>query len=462
MQNILFRADSSSTIGTGHIMRDLVLAEQFKDANITFATQNLPGNINHKIEEKSYKLEVLGSNDIEEVIELIKKHAIDMIVIDHYGIDNNYEKALKDKTGVKIFILDDTYEKHHCDILLNHNVYGNAEKYRGLVPENCELRCGADYTLLRDEFIQEKQKPKKVSSKKHQKNVLIAMGGADHSNINIEILKVLASFSDVHVHVVTTNANAHLQELKEYVRNRPDITLHININQIAKLMHEADFAIATPSVTLNELFYMELPFIAIKTAENQKELYQYLAENDYLVLEKFDTSELNNKLEELIGSLKIELVNFVDLSLDEKKIILEWRNHPNVRKWMFTQDKIEFNGHLAFIESLKNRRDKLYFLVKKSHQYIGVIDFTDIDQKNRTTAFGIYTNPDLKRVGDLLMESLIDYAFRILKVDTLIAEVFEKNISAIKLYDRYNFKPLEIKKVNDQDIVCMELKNEHR
>lgn len=43
--NILFRADSSSTIGTGHIMRDLVLAKQYSDDKIVFATQELDGNI---------------------------------------------------------------------------------------------------------------------------------------------------------------------------------------------------------------------------------------------------------------------------------------------------------------------------------------------------------------------------------------------------------------------------------
>jgi len=57
--NILFRADSSSTIGTGHIMRDLVLASQYKDANIIFAVQNLDGNINHKIVEAGYKIKIL-------------------------------------------------------------------------------------------------------------------------------------------------------------------------------------------------------------------------------------------------------------------------------------------------------------------------------------------------------------------------------------------------------------------
>ena len=42
-------------------------------------------------------------------------------------------------------------------------------------------------------------------------------------------------------------------------------------------MNEADFAIVTPSVTLNEIVYLNVPFIAIKTADNQDEMYKYLA-----------------------------------------------------------------------------------------------------------------------------------------------------------------------------------------
>ena len=302
MTNILFRADSSSNIGTGHIMRDLVLAEQFKDANIIFATQNLPGNINHKIEEKSYQVEILGSNDIEEVIKLIKKYAIDMILIDHYGIDYSYEKELKEKTGVEIFVFDDTYEIHYCDVLLNHNIYADEKRYEGLVPKGCKLRCGAKYTLLRDEFIEEKQKIKKHSVNKPQKNVFIAMGGADHSNINIDILKVLESFPNVHAHVVTTTANAHLEELKEHAQAKENITLHINTDQIAKLMHEADFAIVTPSVTLNEVMYLQLPFIAIQTAGNQVNMTQYLKSNNYLFLDKFESNAFFHKIKILLDA----------------------------------------------------------------------------------------------------------------------------------------------------------------
>lgn len=291
-QNILFRTDSSSTIGTGHIMRDLVLAAQFKNAHIIFATQNLQGNINHKIEEKKYKIEILDSNNIEAVIELINKYNIDMIVIDNYDIDYKYEKELKEKTGVEIFVLDDTYERHCCDILLNHNICADEAKYKGLVPEYCELRCGVKYTLLREEFVKEKQINKKLAINNHSKNIFIAMGGADHSNKNIDILKVLEQFSNLHVNIVTTTANQHLLKLKQYVKNHKNVTLHINTNQIAKLMCEANFAIVTPSVTLNEVLYMELPFIAIKTAENQNEMYEYLVKNKFLVLTVFEIETL--------------------------------------------------------------------------------------------------------------------------------------------------------------------------
>ena len=155
--NILVRADSSSYIGTGHIMRDLVLAKQYLNENIIFATQDLVGNINHKIIESGYKIELLKSNDFEELNDLIKRLNIDMIIIDNYDIDYNFEKKLKeDNSSLNFFVLDDTYEKHFCDILLNHNIYAYEKKYKNKVPKNCELRCRAKYTLLRDEFLEAK------------------------------------------------------------------------------------------------------------------------------------------------------------------------------------------------------------------------------------------------------------------------------------------------------------------
>jgi len=303
-KNILFRADSSSSIGTGHIMRDLVLAKQYPKATITFAAQKLDGNINHKIKETGYALEILNSNDLEELDKLIKKLSIDMIVIDHYDIDWKYEKQLSTlNSQLSIMVLDDTYEKHNCDILLNHNISADKKKYKGLVPKDCELRCGSKYTLLRDEFIKEKKKlskKKPLSILNSQFSILLAMGGADHKNLNIKILKLLKNFKNLQTTVVTTNANQNLDALKKYVKGKKNITLHINSNKIAKLMKKSDFAIVTPSVTVNEVHFMELPFIAIKTADNQEDIYKYLKQKKFQTLKKFSEKKLKNKIKKIM------------------------------------------------------------------------------------------------------------------------------------------------------------------
>lgn len=307
-KNILFRADSSSTIGTGHIMRDLVLAsqlqKQYPKAKIFFATQNLDGNINHKISEAGYEILDLKTNQADELLEVLETLHVEMIVIDHYEIDYSFEKQLKIRPkgsalGVKnptlkIMVLDDTYEKHKCDILLNHNISANKKRYKDLVPKNCEIRCGSTYTLLREEFYKEK---KKLQQRKKFK-IFLAMGGADHSNLNIKILKVLKQFANIKVNLVTTTANQNLQELQKYIQNKPWINLQINSTEIAKLMRKSDLAIVTPSVTLNEVFFMEISFIAIKTADNQEDMYKYLVKNNYPVLKKFDTQNLLESLKQ--------------------------------------------------------------------------------------------------------------------------------------------------------------------
>ncbi|WP_198305849.1 UDP-2,4-diacetamido-2,4,6-trideoxy-beta-L-altropyranose hydrolase [Arcobacter vandammei] len=313
--NILIRADSSSIIGTGHIKRDLVLAKDLGNGTfskrvqstrapsknkIIFATQDLQGNINKEIKEAGYRVEILKSSDFEELNSLIKKLNIDMIVIDNYDIDYDFEKKLKEENpSLKIFVLDDTYEKHYCDILLNHNIYASEKKYKNLVPESCELRCGAKYTLLRDEFIEIKKSP--ITNHQLLTTVFLAMGGADNKNLNIKILKVLKQYKkNIKVNLVTTNANKNLEKLKEYCENKEWINLQINSRNIAKLMNQSNFAIITPSVTTNEAYFLDLPMIAIKTAKNQKEMYEYLAKNGYFALKKFDKKELEKYIKQLI------------------------------------------------------------------------------------------------------------------------------------------------------------------
>lgn len=280
--NILIRADSSSQIGLGHIMRDLVLAQQYPNDTITFACQNLAGNIMDKI---PYSLHILNSNDPEELIDVIHALKIEMVIFDHYGIDANYEKYIKEQTGVRILCLDDTYKPHHCNILLNHNISADENRYKGLVPKNCELRCGSAYTLIRDEF-----KNEKMLSREKVYDLFIAMGGADTANLTTDILKTLDHA--LQVCVVTTTANAHLNELKIYTKDKKNISLYVDSHEIAKLLHQSRLAIITPSVMVHEVLFMEIPFIALKTADNQDDMVQYLKKHHYHVLQEWDSDQI--------------------------------------------------------------------------------------------------------------------------------------------------------------------------
>lgn len=286
--NLLIRADSSSQIGLGHIMRDLVLAQQYPNATITFACQDLIGNI---IDTIPYNVHILHSDTPEELIKYIVSHNINVVVFDHYGIDSSYEKQIKEQTGVTILSFDDTYQPHHCDILFNPNLYAQRERYTALVPHHCDIQCA--HPLIREEFKQSKLHPKPSTDA-----IFISMGGSDPMNLSMEILHTLPP--NTQVNLVTTSSNPHIEILTRYSDEHSNIRLHVNSSNIAELMNESALAIITPSSIAHEVMYMELPFIAIQSADNQSEFVAYMQHEGFLVMEHFEEEAFKVLLEQLL------------------------------------------------------------------------------------------------------------------------------------------------------------------
>lgn len=154
----------------------------------------------------------------------------------------------------------------------------------------------------------------------------------------------------------------------------------------------------------------------------------------------------------------IKLINFIDLTLEEKKLVLKWRNNPIIKRWMFDKKEINLTTHLNYIESLVNHKNKIYFVVKQGDRYIGVIDFTNINYIDLFATIGIYSNPDLNKMGDILLKKIISYGFDTIKLKTLYCEVYESNTKAIKLYERFDFRYIYKK----DNIIKMELNYDNR
>ena len=147
--------------------------------------------------------------------------------------------------------------------------------------------------------------------------------------------------------------------------------------------------------------------------------------------------------------MREKLKKFQNLSLEEKKEVLKWRNHPNIRKWMLNQEEISLENHLKFIENLDQNR--IYLKVDD----LGIINFKVF--KNYVE-LGLHKNPNKKKVGSKLLKTAIEYAFEELQAKKIILYVFEDNIKAINLYKKFGFIEVDRQK----NIIKMELKNENR
>ncbi|MCL4431614.1 MAG: UDP-4-amino-4,6-dideoxy-N-acetyl-beta-L-altrosamine N-acetyltransferase [Epsilonproteobacteria bacterium] len=132
----------------------------------------------------------------------------------------------------------------------------------------------------------------------------------------------------------------------------------------------------------------------------------------------------------------IQLLNFTTLNLSQKELILSWRNHPSVRKWMINNNEISLEDHLNFIDQLRLSTEKCYFLLQKESDYLGVINLTNITKES--AELGIYAHPDMRGVGHVLMNALIDQAST-LGLSKLIANVFVNNVRALRLYQKFDF-----------------------
>ncbi|MCZ0772058.1 UDP-4-amino-4,6-dideoxy-N-acetyl-beta-L-altrosamine N-acetyltransferase [Campylobacter hepaticus] len=132
----------------------------------------------------------------------------------------------------------------------------------------------------------------------------------------------------------------------------------------------------------------------------------------------------------------MKLKNFTQLNMKEIKLVFKWRNDNHISQFMKNKH-FSFKEHLHFIKNLKKDQSKKYFLVFQNKESIGVIDFININAIS--CEFGLYARPNLKGKGQILMDEIKKYAFEILKVQTLKAEVLKDNHKALRLYQKNHF-----------------------
>ena len=141
---------------------------------------------------------------------------------------------------------------------------------------------------------------------------------------------------------------------------------------------------------------------------------------------------------EVDGSI---IINFINLTPEEKEMVRNWRNHESIRKVMYSDHIISREEHAHFIEQLKEDTRNSYWVVKKKGEHIGTISLNRIDIRNKNAYMGIYTNPGKKisGAGSILIENLKYLAFHVAGLHTLKLEVLQENEQAIIFYIKSGF-----------------------
>ena len=122
-QTIVFRADGSSEIGLGHIIRSSALAYMLKDEfECILATRCKIDSLLETLKTSFSNIISLPDQDYNLETQLLADilPAQNLIVLDGYNFDSQYQRLLVNK-GFDLFSIDDIHAfQFHSKVIINH------------------------------------------------------------------------------------------------------------------------------------------------------------------------------------------------------------------------------------------------------------------------------------------------------------------------------------------------------
>lgn len=275
---ILIRVDGNSKIGMGHLIRCLALADKVKaqyHEQIEFVTaKDTSSEIIGENGFKTHTLKSLSGNMTEEIPELLNLAETLKpmgIIVDSYGVDENYLRSIK-KDCFVMYVDDLAAWPYPVDYLLNYNIYAEEETYRKLYKgsgvEMPKLFLGPKYALLRKQF----QGIRRICIRDHVKNIFISAGGSDPEGITLKTIKGIMNdqrWNGVNFHFIVGLLNPDYEAIVKLSDSIENIIIHYNVSNMAELMCSCDVAVSAAGSTLYELCACGVPTLTYVLADNQ-------------------------------------------------------------------------------------------------------------------------------------------------------------------------------------------------
>ncbi|PMK74238.1 UDP-2,4-diacetamido-2,4,6-trideoxy-beta-L-altropyranose hydrolase [Vibrio breoganii] len=329
--NVVFRVDASIHIGSGHVMRCLVLAKALNrdGARVTFACLPLPSDMRAYIEAQGFAVHSLtpppviiepsSSADylgwLQRSIEVDANDFLscidqaDWVVTDHYAIDAEWQTIISSKLGCQILAIDDLIRTHFASLIVDQTLNREPNEYDS---PNVVL-AGTRFALLDERFSKKRDVAEKRRLIKSQASVLISMGGIDAPNATLKILKSLEALNELKCTVLLSERSPHFEEVRDWCGEKSQFTHIAFTNDMPSMMLNHDIAIGAPGSTSWERACLGLPNVIVPLADNQHEICRELVKAGAAV--KVDIEDIEVRLPSAVSQVLENWDDYVQKNL---------------------------------------------------------------------------------------------------------------------------------------------------
>jgi UDP-2,4-diacetamido-2,4,6-trideoxy-beta-L-altropyranose hydrolase len=284
-RTLLIRADASSEIGVGHVMRCAALAQAWQSGGgqAVFALAAGADELEERLcswgaEVARIRAEPGSEEDAAQTIEFCQRRRAGWLVLDGYHFSQDYRANLRG--GPRLLLMDDHGDcpPYKCDIVLNANPQASDTMYH---PQSGQARflLGPRYALVRQEFLEFPRDLPDVPDR--ARRILVTFGGADRQNATLKVVQALRELSDLQLYiaVVVGVSNPNRMSLLEAVDgfSNPARVL-LNVENMPELMSQSDLAITAGGGTCFELAFMKVPMFLLTMAKNHEATVQAYGE----------------------------------------------------------------------------------------------------------------------------------------------------------------------------------------
>lgn len=262
---MLMRVDASAQIGMGHLMRCVALAQAFRrtGGNVAFALHAPPSAVRRMLDDRGFEAHEVGGA-AADFAALVAGRAPAAVVLDGYHFDDDFQEIARREVRCSVMIDDlADRERYVTDIVVNGNVFAADLEY-ATRPET-RLLAGADYALLREEFVRF-ERPARTTDRPR---VLFTFGGADPLGLSERILAVLARSAFAFDAIFLVGAACPRIEAVTAAAKVDGVTLLEQVADVPALLAGVDLAVAAAGSTCLELAFMGVPALLVTTSPNQ-------------------------------------------------------------------------------------------------------------------------------------------------------------------------------------------------